>query len=112
MTGFLRFLFVLAALLEVAGVVLIVVDIRASRATWDDYSADAEREQAYMQSDLRARLDPMVTRYGFTGGQVIRTMNTVRSLVEVRRWRQNTAVGLLVAGIVVSLVANWLSLSE
>ena len=110
MTLFLALLYVAAAGLELAGVWLVVADIRESRRRWDAYQADIEREDAAMAADLLFRTDPMVSRYGFNPMQMVRAINTVDSLVGVDRRRQNWAVRLLVGGIVLGLVGNLLSL--
>lgn len=66
MTILLVLLYSFAAVLEVAAVDLIVYEVRESRRRWDSYRASIESEDSAMVNDLRFRLDPLVTRYGFT----------------------------------------------
>ncbi|MFC9692286.1 hypothetical protein ACFTSF_27310 [Kribbella sp. NPDC056951] len=111
MTLLLVLLYACAAALELAAVGLIVYDVRDSRRRWDSYRAGIEQEESAMASDLRFRLDPMISRYGFTPAQIMRTIGTVESLVEVKRWRQNLAVGSIFGGIILGLIGNLASLA-
>ena len=110
MTISLVLLYSFAAVLELAAVGLIVYDVRESRERWDSYRASIEGEESAMASDMRFRLDPMIARYGFTPAQIMRTIGTVEALVEIKRWRQNLAVGSVFGGIILGLIGNLVSL--
>ena len=110
MTTALPSTYVLAAACEVAGVVLVVAEVIRSQRLWATYNDAVRQEQQAMDTDLRFRLDPLTTRYGLTPTQIHRTITTVESLVAVDRRKQALAVSLLLAGIIVNLVANVISM--
>ncbi|MER7244453.1 hypothetical protein [Kribbella sp. NPDC000426] len=110
MTVLLAIIFVTAAAAEVAGLGLIVLDVRESRRRWDSFEESTNQEAELMEQNLVYRLDNLYTRYGFTGNQVLRSMWVTESLVTINRRRQNLAIALLGVGIGLGLLGNLLGL--
>ena len=109
-TQFLAVLYVAAASCEIAGVGLVVQQYRKAQGRWLAHTQAADDEQRMLAADLQFRIDPLVTRYGITPGEVRRATAGIESLMEPDRGAQGWSICLLVGGIVVGTVANLLTL--
>jgi hypothetical protein len=109
-TQVLAVLYVVAATCEIAGVGLVVQQYRKAQGRWRAHSEAVAEEQRLLATDLRFRIDPLVTRYGITPGEVRRATHGVEALMAPDMREQVVTISLLVAGIVLGTVANLLTL--
>lgn len=110
MTQVLVAIYFVAATCEVAGIGLIVRQYRKARQRWLDHSDAVAQERQLMAADLRYQLDPLVTRYGITPGEVRRATAGVEALLTPEVREQAATVGLLIVGVALGTLGNLLSL--
>lgn len=108
MTATLVALYVAAGLFELAGVMLVVIEVRSVYDRYTSYQEDIAGEQAALSADPMFALDPMTLRYGFTPARVLRSIAAVDELFTYRH-RQLISVGLIVVGLIFGLIGNLLS---
>jgi len=77
---------------------------------WLTHAEAVAEEQRMLATDLRFRIDPMVTRYGITPGEVRRATHGLEALMAPDVREQVWTIILLVAGIMLGAVANLLTL--
>jgi hypothetical protein len=106
----LAILYIAAAMFEIAGVGLVVRQYRKAQGRWLAHSQAVASEQQMMKADLRFRIDPLITRYGITPGEVRRATVGLESLMAPDTREQLLTISFLVAGIVLGTVANLLAL--
>lgn len=110
MTQFLVAIYLGAAACEVAGICLVVRQFRKARQRWLDHSDAVAQERHLMATDLRYQLDPLITRYGITPGEVRRATDGLEALMAPELREQAATVGLLIVGVALGTLANLLSL--
>lgn len=110
MTLVLAVLYVSAATFEIAGVALVVQQYRKAQGRWLAHSQAVAAEQQMLETDLRLRIDPLITRYGITPGEIRRATVGLEALMAPDAREQVVTISLLVAGILLGTVANLLTL--
>lgn len=97
---------VASAVCELAGVGLVVSDLRRGRRRWRKHLEEVQAEEAAYAADVRWQLDELYARHRIRPSAIHRTNEAVRDLFEIDLPRQTLAVALLAAGILTGASAN------